>query len=185
MEIPENVKRLLQNTRNLIKEIDRVAEDLREFSDWIESVELVETKEFASFTASIFKARRGKGEKIILRAEPEIEVEPELFTLLYHSELVPKRLSDTVTTEGTTYGSNIFQLTVDAPETLLDYTLEQIFIKLRKAFWAFSEPEMRQKLKELKDKLEKYREEDRSERELEILRQKINDQLFYTVQLPS
>lgn len=185
MKLPKTVKDLVRNTRNLIQEINRVTGNLNEFTEWINNVELVENRDFENFTASIFKARMEEEEKIILRVEPKIELEVKLFTLLYHSELVPKRLSDTVTTEGTTYGSNIFQLTVEAPETLLDYTLEQIFIKLRKAFASFSQPETRQKLKKLKEKLDKYREEKKTGREMELLRQEINDLLFYTVQLSS
>ncbi|NIQ07907.1 MAG: hypothetical protein GWO20_19970 [Candidatus Korarchaeota archaeon] len=181
-KLPERVQKLVRHTRELIKKIDKVSESLSKAME-TRDFQLVKTQNFENFSASIFKKEDEK--KLVLRIEPKIDIKRGLFTLLYRSELVPERLKEAVTTEGMTVGSNIFQITVDAPEPLLDYALDQIIIKLRKAFWSFSKPETRQTLLKLKKNLDNIEgKEEESQREMEILEEKINDLLFYTVQLP-
>lgn len=181
-KLPVNVRNLVKRTRDLIHKIDNVAESLSNIPNY-EDFQVIQEKEFAAFTASVIKSGTFKGrEEIILRIEPIIEVEPELLEVLYHSELVPERLKDAVST-GTSYVSEVFQVKVDTPEPLRDYAIDQIMIKLQKAFWCFSQPENREKLLNLKKKLDKLEKEE-NQREKEIVKEQINDLLFYTVSLP-
>lgn len=181
-EIPERVQDLVKNTRKLIKEINKVSESLSEVTEY-KNFHLIEKKEYDSFTASLFEKTRKRKEEVVLRIEPKMEVKTELFELLYRSELVPERLRDAVSTGASRYGPNVFQVSVNAPASLRDYAIDQILIKLRKGFLSFSKLKTRKKLLELREELEELEEASASQREKEIIKEKINDLLFYTVQL--
>ncbi len=123
--------------------------------------------------------------KVIIRVEPKIDVDPEILSLLYLSELISP--DEEILLNNVIDGrykklmiGNTIQLSMTTKKLLMKTEVKRILTKLKRAFIAILDPNIRKRLLEEKKRIDKLSQDlTKNKRDILISLMRINELLFY------
>ncbi|MEX2689474.1 MAG: hypothetical protein ACP6IQ_00575 [Candidatus Njordarchaeia archaeon] len=165
--------------RRRLETIETYVERIKKLLNAEKTLKKTSEKDYKTFKAELYHVNLDKDNvEIIVRVYPKIEIERELLSLFYLSELFP---DESALISGNLQGyGDVIQISKIVNKELAQYELRRIINKFKRAMNALSNPAIRQKLLIEKRKLDDLRKDPiRNANEISLIIMRINELLFY------